>query len=125
MRGSLLRLLVISAVCAGCGGSDKPVKKPKVAKVKKKDTSALLAQARDNAKNGDLDDADHAYSEAYDMNHEFDVLEERVDFLVHVGRAAKAEEIAKAYYDANSTDARGYSLYADALIAGYKADKAL
>ena len=126
MRGSLLRLLVISAVCAaGCGGSDKPVGKPKVVKTKKKDTSALLAQARDNAKSGDIDDADHAYAEAYDLNHEFDVLEERVDFLIHVGRAAKAEEIAKAYYDSNTKDAGGMAIYADALIADYKGEKAL
>jgi len=124
MRGSLLRLVFIAAFAGGCGGGDKPVKQPKVAKTKKKDTSALLAQARDNAKNGDLDEADRAYSEAYDLNKDFDVFEERIDFLIHVGRAAKAEEIAKVYYDAHNTDARGYAMYADALIAGYKGEEA-
>ena len=125
MRRSLVRIALAAFLASGCGGADKPVKQPKVSKTKKKDTSALMAQARDNAKSGDVDEADRAYSEAYDMNHDFDVLEERVDFLIHVGRAAKAEEVSKVYYDANSTDPRGYSIYADALIAGYKADKAL
>jgi len=56
---------------------------------------------------------------------EFDTLEEHVDFLIHSGKPTRAQEVAKAYYDANLTSTRGYKLYAESLIAGNKGSEAL
>ena len=90
-----------------------------------KDTTKLLAQARADAKTGDIDGADRAYSEAYDLAKQFDVLEERVAALVHASRAARAVELAKAFYETHATDAKGFALYAEALLANGKGDEAL
>jgi tetratricopeptide (TPR) repeat protein len=122
-----LLLTVAIAFCGvvvgACGGKDKVVKviKPK----KEKDAKAFLADAREAAQNGNLVDADKAYVKSYEISKEFDTLEEHVDFLIHNGKPTKAQEIAKAYYDANLTSTRGYKLYADALIAGNKGEEAL
>jgi hypothetical protein len=42
------------------------------------------------------DGADKAYAEAYDTSKDLKILEERVRFLVHAGRASKAVDAAKA-----------------------------
>src|ERR1041385_2020586 len=128
MLGWYLRLLLASAAVAtlaACPGPSqtKTVKKNK--KTKKADQKALVSEARDDAKNGDYDAADSKYAEAYDISKDFDVLEERVDFLIHAGRATKAAEAAKAYLDANVSDKNGYILYAEALLAGNKGEEAL
>ena len=105
-----LRILLASAVITtlpACGGGQ-PVKTAKKSKkAKKADTKALVSEARDAAKNGEYDAADGKYAEAYETSKDFDVLEERVDFLIHAGRATKASDAAKAYLDANVTDAQG------------------
>src|SRR5690606_35044383 len=113
----VFRLLLATAVVGGlasapaCGGSEKPVKKAKKGKKEQNpDARALVAEARDDAKAGEYDAADRAYAEAYELSKDFDILEERVDFLIHSGRAALGVEAAKAYYDANVSDTRGYAL---------------
>src|SRR5688572_13229289 len=98
LRG-LFWLALASSTLVGttaCGGTEKPIKKT----VKK-------------------------YGEAYDASKSFDVLEERVDFLIHSGKLARAQEVAKAYYDSNATDVKGYGLYAETLLVGNKGQEAL
>jgi tetratricopeptide (TPR) repeat protein len=116
--------VLLGSVATGCGGSKKPVKTSK-RKDKKKDTSSILREARDEAKAGEVDAADALYEEAYDIGGEFDVLEERVEFLIHQGRATRAQAAAKVFYDKNGTDPKGYVLYAEALLAGQKGQEAL
>lgn len=113
-------------VCmVACGGAPKAPKHVKAPKEDKQDAHALLAEAREHAKNNDVDAADKSYAEAYASGKEFDVLEERVDFLIHAGRVQKAQDTAKEYLDANLTDARGYNVYAEALLAGNRGSDAL
>jgi superkiller protein 3 len=114
-----------TALTVGCGPPAKPVKKttPQVAPLK--DTKKILAEARDDAKNGDIQAADRKYAEAYDVGKEFEILEERIDVLIHASRSAKALEVAKAFYDANPTEAKGYALYADTLLAMGRGETAL
>src|SRR5258705_5469179 len=110
-----LRLLLATAVfgvvggvatAPACSGGSKTVKKAKKGKKNKADNStrALVSEARDDAKNGEYDAADKKYADAYAASKDFDILEERVDFLIHSGRATKAVDAAKAYYDANVSD---------------------
>src|SRR6476469_6450452 len=94
----VLRLLLASAVVTAlpaCPGPTNTKTSKKTKKGKKADSKALVSEARDDAKNGDYDAADSKYAEAYSMSKDFDVLEERVDFLVHAGRATKAADVAK------------------------------
>ena len=111
-------------VAIGCGGGQKPAKTSKK-KAKQKDVRALLSEARDEAKAGEVDAADELYEEAYEVAGEFEILEERVDFLIHAGKATRAQEAAKEFYDKNATDPKGYTLYAEALLAGAKGPEAL
>src|SRR6476620_8913115 len=113
----VLRLLLASAVISSlpaCGGGQPVKTAKKTKKAKKADTKALVSEARDAAKHGEYEAADGKYAEAYEESKDFDVLEERVDFLIHAGRATKATEAAKAFYDANVSDQKGYILYAEA-----------
>src|SRR6188508_444100 len=73
---------------AGCGSSpQKPAKTAKKKdKQKQRDTRALLGEARDAAKSGDLEAADKAYAEAYEIAKELDIVEEHVDYLIHAGK---------------------------------------
>jgi len=128
----MLRLLLqvslagsLTASVVACGGTDKPVKTAKPAKVETNKKGELLSEARDEARAGDVDGADEAYAAAYALGQEFDVLEEHVDFLIHAGRPARAQAVAKVYYEENANDARGIALYADALLAGNKGREAL
>src|SRR6266536_287280 len=128
----VFRLLMASAVVGGvaltpaCSGPSKNVKHGKKGKKGKKDDSrALVSEARDDAKNGEYDAADKAYAEAYETSKDFDVLEERIDFLIHSGRATKAVEASKAYCDSNVTDGKGYALYAEALLTSNRGSEAL
>jgi len=121
----IARVLLIACLVVGCGGHKTKTKTAGDGKQKKADAHAMLGQARDAAKGGDLDEADKDYEQAYALDKQFDVLEERVDFLIHAGRSGKALEAAKAYYDGNATDAKGYKLYAEALLANNKASEAL
>lgn len=131
---SPMRLLVLHAVVAlacagvatigGCGGSEKPVKQAKTKSKDEKAARALLGQARDDAQNGDADAADEAYGKAYAASKDFEILEEHVDFLIHVGKPARAQQVAKGYYDAHDTDGKGFKLYAEALIAGGRGEQA-
>jgi Flp pilus assembly protein TadD len=114
---------VLAAVVPGCGGTPKPVKKVK--KEPKRDSKTLVAGAKADAKAGDYDAADKKYAEAYETSKDFDVLEQWVDFLIKNGRAQKAVDAAKTYYDTNMTDSKGYALYADALLAAEDGPKAL
>ena len=126
LRG-LLWLVLASSTLVGttaCGGPDKTVKKT-TKKAPKVDPRKVLADARDLAKNGDVDGADQKYGEAYAAGKSFDVLEERIDFLVHAGKISRAQEVAKEYYDANATDVKGYGLYAETLLVGNKGQEAL
>src|SRR4051812_25944008 len=120
------RLLVAGALAAfvpACGSTPKPVKKVK--KEPKKDSKTLVADAQDAAKSGDYDDADKKYAAAYQESQDFSVLEQWVEFLIHNGRAQKAVDAAKTYYDGHMTDANGYALYAEALLAAEDGQKAL
>ena len=119
----LLLAGVLAAIVPACGSSPKPVKHVK--KEPKHDSKTLVADARDDAKSGDYDAADKKYSDAYAESKDFHVLEEWVGFLIHNGRAKKAVDAAKTYYDANMTDANGYALYAEALLAAEDGQKAL
>ena len=85
---------------------------------------AARAGAR-GRRSGETDDADAKYLEAYNQTKSFDVLAERVQFLIRAGRATKAAEAAKVYYDANISDTRGIGLYADALLAAGNGSEAL
>jgi len=121
------RFLLAAALAAfvpACGSTSKPVKKVH-RDVKKTDSKTVVAAAREDAKNGDYDNADKKYAQAYQDTQSFDVLQEWVDFLLHNGRAQKAVDAAKAYYDAHMTDAKGYALYAEALIDDEQGSKAL
>jgi hypothetical protein len=104
----VLRLLLASAVLTSlpaCGGGQPVKTAKKTKKAKNADTKALVSEARDSAKNGEYDAADSKYAEAYEESKDFDILEERVDFLIHAGRATTAADAAKAYLDLNITDA--------------------
>ena len=126
MTRVLAKLLLASALAASvtaCGSTPKPVKKAR--KEPRHDAKAMRDEARDDAKSGDYDAADKKYGEAYEQSKDFDILEEYVYFLAQNGRAAKAVDLAKAYYDANVSDTHGYTLYADALLAAEDGAKAL
>jgi len=125
---ALLRLALVGTLAGtvACGGTKtKGGQTAAKEKQRKSDVRALLSQAREDAKNGDVDAADKAYEEAYDLDKNFDILEERVDFLAHSGRAGVALDAARAYYDANATDVKGYKLYAEALLMNGKGPEAL
>jgi tetratricopeptide (TPR) repeat protein len=114
---------LLAAAVPACGGSPKPVKHVK--KETKPNAKQLRDEAREDAKGGDFDAAEKKYAEAYEAGKDFDTLEEYVYFLAQNGRAAKAVDAAKAYYDANVSDTKGYGLYADALLAAENGAKAL
>ena len=119
----LLLAVALAAFVPACGSTPKPVKKVK--KEPKKDSRTLVADARDAAKSGDFDSADKKYGAAYQETHDYDVLEEYVDFLIHNGRAQKAVDASKTYFDSHMTDAKCYALYAEALLAAEDGQKAL
>src|SRR3569623_1684859 len=119
----LLLAVALAAFVPACGSTPKPVKKVK--KEPKKDSRTLVADARDAAKSGDFDSADKKIGAAYQETHDYDVLEEYGDFLIHNGRAQKAVDASKTYFDSHMTDARGYALYAEALLAAEDGQKAL
>ncbi|MBA3542807.1 MAG: tetratricopeptide repeat protein [Deltaproteobacteria bacterium] len=125
LRLALAGALLAPATVACSGGGMKTTKNASSKKQHKSDARALLAQAREDAKTGETDSADKAYEEAYELDKQFDVLEEHVDFLIHAGRASRALSTAKAYYDANAADPKGYKLYAETLLANNKGTDAL
>jgi superkiller protein 3 len=126
LRALMIAGLLVVGAAPSCSGPDKPVKSAKSKdKQKQKDARALLAEARSSAASGELDAADKAYQQAYQTSQEFDILEERVDFLIHAGKATRAQETAKAYYEEKATDIKGYLLYAEALLAGTNGKDAL
>jgi tetratricopeptide (TPR) repeat protein len=113
-------------VClVACGGGQKAPKHAKVQKDDKHDAQALLAEAREHAKNNDIDAADKSYAEAYALGKNIDIIEERVDFLIHANRVAKAQEVSKEYYDSHLTDPLGYHMYIESLLAGNNGPEAL
>jgi superkiller protein 3 len=121
----MLRVLLIAAVVTACSGPTTVTKRTKKPKPEP-DSKALIAEARDDAKQGDNDAADKLYAQAYSLDKTFDTLEEYVaDFLLHAGRASKAVDVAKSYVDNNVSDARGYNLYAEALLSAGKGKEAL
>lgn len=127
MLRRLLGVSIAGALLASvpaCGGSEKPTK---IAKTKKKKTEKreLLAQARDEAKAGEIEAADELYEKAYAVDKELEILEEHIDFLLNAGKPTRAAEVAKVYYDGNATDLAGYRLYTAALLAGNKGAEAL
>jgi tetratricopeptide (TPR) repeat protein len=122
----MLRVIIALAfVGLACGKSPKPVENPKLTADPKHRAGALIAQARNHAKNGDLDAADKAYADAYAASPGVEVLEERFAFLIHSGRTLKAQEVAKSYVDAHLTDPKGYELQSEALLAAGKGNEAL
>ena len=123
----MVRRLSALLVCLGlgvtaCGGSSKP---EPTAKTKKTERKSLLTQAREQVRESNIDEADGLYAQAYEVDANFEVLSERISFLSRAGRNAKAVEVAKEYYDGNATDAKGYALYAEALLASNKGQEAL
>jgi Flp pilus assembly protein TadD len=111
--GFLLALATLSAVAiTSCSGPSKQVKHAK--KDDKRAEKSLLAKARDLTKDNDYDAADKAYADAYAASKDF-----------HAGRATKAVEAAKPYWEANGTEVKGYNLYAEALLAANKGGEAL
>jgi len=126
-RLALAGLLLVAA--PGCGGGEAIVKTVKK-DPKKKEAKQLVTEARDRASTGKPDEADRLYGEAYSTATDapklaWEILVEWVDFLEHAGRVGRARDVAKQYYDANPADAKGYDLYADALIAGNRGQEAL
>jgi superkiller protein 3 len=124
MLRALLALVLAASVVPACGGGTKTVKTSKK-KDKKDDWKKLVSEARDEAKAGEIDAADALYEEAYDIGKDFEVLEERIDFLIHNGKPTRASAAAKEFYDNNATDPKGYALYAEALLAAQKGQEAL
>ncbi len=121
LRSALIALVAMAA----CSEPPKVVKHPKKTQ-EQKDSKSLVNEARDDAKNGDIDAADKAYAEAYANDKSFDTLEEYVvDFLLHAGRATKAIELAKTYVGDNVADPKGYNLLAEALLAAGNGKEAL
>jgi tetratricopeptide (TPR) repeat protein len=124
MLGVLARLVLACAVIApACVSDGRQVKHGKQAK---HDERALLKDAQEDARNGDYEASDKAFDEAYQISHDFEVVEDRVDMLIHAaGKATRAVEVAKAYYDDNIKDVRGFNLYAEALLAAGNGAEAL
>ncbi len=122
----MLRVLLFALFAASaCSEPPKVVKHPKKTQ-EKNDAKSLLADAREAAKNGDVEAADKGYADAYAADKSFDTLEEYVvDFLLHNGRATKAIDLAQAYVDNNIADPRGYNLQAEALLSAGKGKEAL
>jgi tetratricopeptide (TPR) repeat protein len=113
-------------VClVACGGEQKAPKHAKAVKNDKHDAIALRDEAREHAKNNDFDAADRSYAEAYALGKNIDIIEERVDVLIHNGRVQKAQEVAKEYYDSHLTDPIGYHMYGEALLAANNGPEAL
>ena len=128
LRLGLIRLLTaigLVATVTSCGGTDD--KKPKHPRSNKKADKAkeTLQQARAAAKKGDVARADELYASAYTDDHKFSTLEEHVRFLIRTHQQPKAVAVAKVYYDDNSSDTKGYALYADALIEAGQAREAM
>jgi superkiller protein 3 len=120
---------VLLAAAPACGGGEAVVKAVKKDPAER-NAKQLVVEAREQVSAGKNDDADRSYGEAYanaseNKNLAFDILKEWVEFLTQVGRRKRACDVAKPYYDANTTDVRGYALYADALIANNDAPRAL
>ena len=121
------KLLLASALASSvtaCGSTPKPVNKAKK-EANKHDAKSLRKEARNDVKSGDYDDADKKYAEAYEQSKDFDMLEEYVHFLAKNGRAQKAVDTAKPYYEGNIADPKGYALYCDALLAAENGVEAL
>src|SRR5687768_2343969 len=95
LSAAALAIGLAAPVIVGCGGSDKPVKTVSK-KEKQKDVRALLSEARDEAKAGEVDAADALYEEAYTVRADFEILEERVDFLLANGKPGRAQAVARA-----------------------------
>jgi tetratricopeptide (TPR) repeat protein len=133
LRLGLLRLAITiglaglagGAVLAGCGPAGPEAKRPKNGKGDSPATKQKLQQARAAAKKGDDDRADKLYGEAFKDSKKFSILSEHVRFLIEVKRAARAVEIAKAYYDEATDDLKGSALYAEALVEAGQAKEAL
>src|SRR5690349_3456338 len=123
LRVSIGIALTCAVVTVACSGESKQVKHTKQAK---RDERALLKEAQEDARNGDYDAADKAFADAYEISKDFEVLEDRVDMLIRAaGKATRAVEVAKTYYDANLSDVRGFNLYAEALLAAANGGEAL
>lgn len=129
----LLRALVCSSLAilfasvTGCGGAEKPAKvtdKKKKA-IDNKAAQALLAEAREAARSGEIEAANQKYRLAFHTNGDMDILEEHVDFLIHANLAPEAEKVAKEFYDSNISETRAYHIYCEALIAAGKGRLAL
>src|SRR3982751_5188479 len=125
MRLAALSFALTASIAFGaCGGDPPPVKKPKPT-IEEKHDKALLSEARELAKSGDIDAADKSYAEAFAATKDFAILEERVAFLLKNGRTSGAVDAAKAYYDGNVSDPKGYQLYGRALLAAGRGAEAL
>lgn len=132
-RWALAGSIMVSGLAAssglatgGCGGGGARTKQTEnlAAKQKHERQARLVQKAHSSAKSGDVDAADTQYGKAFGIAQEVDILHEHVMFLIASGRATRAAEVAKAYYDANTTDPAGYELYAEALLAGNEGNKA-
>lgn len=128
MRVTVFSVLALSGPqLVGCGGSEKPAKisdKKKKA-MDNKAAQAFLAEAREQARAGEIEAANQSYRRAFRTNGDMDILEEHVDFLIHANLAPEAEKVAREFYDANITETRAYHIYCEALIAGGKGKAAL
>ena len=129
MRVSTISLLTLCGVQVGaCGGSDKSSNISDKKKKKARDdkaAKALLTEARQAARAKEFEAANQSYRRAFLANHDMDILEEHVDFLIHAHLAPEAEKIAKDFYDANISETRAYHIYCEALIAAGKGKLAL
>jgi tetratricopeptide (TPR) repeat protein len=112
----LLSLVVAAGGAAGCG----PKKTPKAAAAKSGDASraeTLLGEARTAVAAKQDDVADAKFTAAFQAKADLAILEEHIRFLIVTGRVTRAVEVARAYYDAQPADVKGFHLYAHALIA--------
>jgi tetratricopeptide (TPR) repeat protein len=128
MRVSVSSMLALGcAPLAACGGPTKPAKSANQKKraVDNKAAQALLKEAREAARAGEVDAANQKYRRAFRTNGDMDILEEHVDFLIHANLPTEAEKVAKEFYDANISETRAYHIYCEALIATGKGKTAL
>ncbi len=124
MISTRLRGVVVALTVAACGPAAPPVHPVK--KVPIVTSGSMLTQARAAAAKGDVETADKDYQAAEKATpDDVTIVSEHVEWLIKVRRIDAAVATSKAYYEAKPADAKGYAIYADALIAAGDSTNAL
>jgi tetratricopeptide (TPR) repeat protein len=115
---ALVLLVAIAVALGGCGGDTKRKKpRPVPADPAGPNAAQLATEARAAVAAGDLDGASAKFHAAYRTSQDLSILEEHVAVFVEHRRFRPAIDLARDYYDAHPTDARGIHLYGQALLA--------